>query len=79
MNELTPREIRMKQDFLKVTYVSKGIRDDVILNVSEIASLFYGYNHLVLKTPLPNGSNYITLPKEEFDRVVEFLLEGAYV
>ena len=37
------------------------------------------YNDLVLKTPLPNGSNYITLPQEEFDRVVEFLLEGAYV
>lgn len=47
--------------------------------MKEIENLFYGYNLLVLKTPLPNGSNFITLPQEEFDRVVEFLLEGRNV
>ncbi|MFH6719540.1 hypothetical protein [Streptococcus suis] len=65
----------MKNKFIKITYISDGTEWDLIVNVNEIARLSYGFNELEFRTPLPNGSNHVSVTQKEFDRLEKLLLE----
>lgn len=50
----------MNNKFIKITYIVEGHEFDLIANVNEIVRLSYGFNILEFRTPLNNGSNYLS-------------------
>ena len=65
----------MDNKFIKITCISVGNEWDLVVNVNEIAKLYYGFNKIEFRTPLPDGSNHTSVTQKEFDRLEKLLLE----
>lgn len=65
----------MKNKFIKITFISTGNELDMIVNVNEVARLYYGFNQIEFRTPFADGSNNVSVTQKEFDRLEKILLE----
>lgn len=65
----------MKNKFIKITCISTGNEWDLIVNVDEIARLYYGFNQIEFRTPFADGSHNVSVTQKDFDRLEKILLE----
>lgn len=66
----------MVKKFIKLKYVIENKRFELIVNVDDIARMSPDHKTIDFKTPFnDDGSNSLTLPTSEFNRVKNILLE----